>query len=128
LAHRRKRAEERPLVEQALAAGHDVRRRYDMDPYSRCSASGGSTTSSSRWSWDKGPLRDVLAKNMRRLRAERGLSQKALAAQIVAICTSKSPSGSSVIPPTRVLSSNAPGGASANHMGITLLSPNLLLN
>jgi transcriptional regulator with XRE-family HTH domain len=27
----------------------------------------------------KGPLRDTLAKNMRRLRAERGLSQEALA-------------------------------------------------
>ena len=27
----------------------------------------------------KGPLRDVLAKNMRRLRAKRGLSQEALA-------------------------------------------------
>jgi hypothetical protein len=27
----------------------------------------------------KGPLRDVLAKNMRRLRAEHGLSQKARA-------------------------------------------------
>jgi transcriptional regulator with XRE-family HTH domain len=27
----------------------------------------------------KGPLRDLLAKNMRRLRAERGLSQEALA-------------------------------------------------
>jgi DNA-binding XRE family transcriptional regulator len=27
----------------------------------------------------KGPLRDILAKNMRRIRAERGLSQEALA-------------------------------------------------
>jgi transcriptional regulator with XRE-family HTH domain len=27
----------------------------------------------------KGPLRDILAKNMRRLRAQRGLSQEALA-------------------------------------------------